>query len=69
MAPAGTPAEIVTRLTAEVTKLLHAPDVRDQLVGLGYIILAGSPQNFSAYLKAETEKWAGVIKAAGTRLD
>jgi len=69
MAPLGTPDEIIARLNTEVTKLLRSTEVRNQLDGLGYIILAGPPQALSSHLKAETEKWAVVIKAAGTRID
>ena len=69
MAPAGTPPEIVTRLNAEAAKALQAPDVREKLAGLGFEIQSSTPQEFTALLKSETEKWAKVIKASGARAE
>ena len=69
MAPAGTPPEIVTRLNAEAAKALQAPDVREKLAGLGFEIQSSTPQEFTALLKSETEKWAKVAKASGARAE
>ena len=69
MAPAGTPAEIVARLNAEAAKALQAADVRDKLAALGFEIQASTPQEFSALLRSETEKWARVVKASGARAE
>ena len=69
MAPAGTPPEIAARLNAEAHKALLAPDVREKLASLGFEIQASTPQEFSALLKAETDKWAKVLKASGARLE
>jgi tripartite-type tricarboxylate transporter receptor subunit TctC len=69
MAPAGTPPDIVGRLNAEAHKALQAPDVREKLAALGFEIQTGTPQEFSALLKNETEKWAKVAKASGARAE
>ncbi len=69
MAPAGTPREIVDRLHAETAKALQDPDLRQKLAGLGVEIQPGSPQEFTALLKVETEKWAKVVKASGARAE
>ena len=69
MAPAGTPPEIVTRLNAEAAKALQAPEVREKLAALGFEIQSSTPQEFTALLKSETEKWAKVIKASGARAE
>ncbi|MBI4189202.1 MAG: tripartite tricarboxylate transporter substrate binding protein, partial [Betaproteobacteria bacterium] len=69
MAPAATPREIIARLNAEVVKLAATPDYRQQLGKQGYEPLTSSPEQFSAYLKAEVEKWGKVIKALGMKRD
>jgi len=68
-APAGTPPEIVKRLNAEIVKVLNMPDVREKLSGLGAEIVADSPEEFSALVKAEVAKWADVVKKSGAKVD
>jgi tripartite-type tricarboxylate transporter receptor subunit TctC len=65
LAPAGTPRAVIDRLHQEVTSALRATDVRRHLAGEGAEVVASTPEQFRAYLKAETAKWAKVIKAAG----
>jgi len=43
------------------------PDVRERLIGLAYEIRGSTPEEFSALLKLETEKWAKVVKSAGIK--
>ncbi len=69
MAPAGTPADIVTRLNSEIVKVLQAPDVRDKLLPLAYDLQAMAPPAFASLLISETEKWAKVVTASGARAD
>jgi tripartite-type tricarboxylate transporter receptor subunit TctC len=64
-APAGTPREIIVRLNAEIVKALALPDVKKRLLDSGIIATSSSPENFAAYIRAETAKWAEVIKKAG----
>lgn len=65
LAPAGTPKEIVSRLNAEIVKIVRVPNVRERLAGLGAEPVGDSPEHFSAYIKTELVKWAKVAKAAG----
>jgi tripartite-type tricarboxylate transporter receptor subunit TctC len=65
LARAGTPLEIIARLHKEVTAILRTPEVRERLVMDGNEVVAGSPEEFSALIKAEIVKWAKVVKAAG----
>lgn len=67
LAPAGTPGEIITRLHKEAASILHSPAMRERLARDGAEPVGGSPEQFAAYLGAETGKWAKVAKAAGIR--
>lgn len=64
LVPAGTPKEIVKRLNTEIFKILHMPDVKDRFSNLGDEIVAGTPEQFTALIKAELEKHAKVVKDA-----
>jgi len=67
--PAGTPKDIVTRLNADVVKALAAPDVKKRLIEAGIVATSSSPEGFTAYVKAESTKWAKVIKDAGITVE
>ncbi len=62
--PAGTPAPIIARLDAEVAKVLDAPDVKERLNGKVDI----GPAAFAALIKSDHDKWAGVVKEAGIKV-
>jgi tripartite-type tricarboxylate transporter receptor subunit TctC len=68
-APAGTPADIVRRLNAEVLRTMQSPDTQSRLAGEGARFVPTTPQQFGAYVKAEIAKWAPVVKASGARAD
>lgn len=67
LAPAATPRDIITKLHAGVVRALQNPDVRQRLLNDGAEPVGSSPEEFAAYLRSETEKWAKVIKAAGIK--
>jgi tripartite-type tricarboxylate transporter receptor subunit TctC len=64
LVPAGTPKEIVDLLNREIVKVMALPDVKEKCATLGFDVVANSPQEFAAYIKADVEKWAKVIKDA-----
>jgi tripartite-type tricarboxylate transporter receptor subunit TctC len=66
-APKGTPPEIVARLHAELAKLLRAPEVKEQLAALGAEPIGDTPDQFAAFLKADTARWGKIIKEKGIR--
>jgi tripartite-type tricarboxylate transporter receptor subunit TctC len=68
-APAGTPPEIVAKLHAELTKALAKPEMRKQLSAQGAEPIGNSPQEFAAFIRAEIDKWAKVIRASGAKKD
>ena len=64
LAPAGTPKEIIDLLNKEIAKIMAMPDVKEKCAQLGFDAVADSPEQFSAYIKKEVEKWGRVIKDA-----
>ncbi len=69
LAPAATPAQIVTKLYSEVVKIINVPGFRENLVNQGATPVGNTPQEFSAYIKSEIIKWAKVVKAIGAQVD
>ena len=68
-ARAGTPQPILTRLHAEITKALALPDVREKLDGLGFEPCGNTPEQFTAQVKTDIERWGKVIRDAGIRAE
>jgi tripartite-type tricarboxylate transporter receptor subunit TctC len=68
-APAGVKSDVVDRLNAEVNKFLRAPDVVSQLNKVGLDAAPSSSAEFAKFIRQETERWAGVIKAANVSVD
>ena len=66
---AGTPPDIVRRLNTEMVKILTSPEVRQRITNSGVDVVAGSPEQFSAFLKSEVARWAKVIQDAGIKAD
>jgi tripartite-type tricarboxylate transporter receptor subunit TctC len=64
LAPAATPKQIIALLHGEIVKAVAMPDVQKRLDDLGFEIVAGTPDEFSARIKSETEKWGKVIRDA-----
>jgi tripartite-type tricarboxylate transporter receptor subunit TctC len=69
LAPAGTQPAVITRLNAEVGKVLAAPDVRERLLAQGAEPMPGTPAAFASFMQEEMAKWAPVVKQAGVKLD
>ncbi|BDB25563.1 tripartite tricarboxylate transporter substrate binding protein [Cupriavidus sp. P-10] len=69
LAPAGTPPEIVHRIQQEVAKALGAPAVRERLQAQGAEPVGNTPEQFAALIRAETTKWAKVVKDSGAKVD
>ncbi|HEX3503241.1 MAG TPA: tripartite tricarboxylate transporter substrate binding protein [Xanthobacteraceae bacterium] len=65
VAPEGTPKDIIATLHRAVIAALDDPDVRQELTTLGVDVGGDTPEEFSAYIKAEIPKWTAVIRASG----
>jgi len=69
VAPAGTPREIVARLSAETSKVLNAPDMRARLLAQGVEPVGSTPEQATAHLEAEMKRYAAAVKASGAKVD
>ncbi|RPI44624.1 MAG: tripartite tricarboxylate transporter substrate binding protein [Betaproteobacteria bacterium] len=65
--PAATPGELVRHIYADVQRALAVPEVRDKLTAMGSTVVGSPPEQFGAYMRAESEKWARVVKVAGIK--
>ncbi|MEY4652564.1 MAG: hypothetical protein RI884_1145 [Pseudomonadota bacterium] len=65
MAPAGTPADIIARLNREVNQALKAPDVLERFAAQGTEAVGGTPEQASAFMRQELDRWGPVVKKAG----
>jgi len=68
-APAGTPADLIDRYNDVVVKAVRSPDVRERMRGYELEPREMSAPEFQAFVKADTERWAPIIKASGARVD
>jgi tripartite-type tricarboxylate transporter receptor subunit TctC len=69
LAPAGTPKDIIDKLRIEIGKILTAPELKKELIKQGMETFSTTPEEFAALMKADTEKFANVIKTANIKLE
>ena len=69
MGPANMPKEIVARLLAEIRAAYASPAVQERYRNLDTEIDGGTPEQFQALVRAETPKWAAVVKRSGAKVD
>jgi tripartite-type tricarboxylate transporter receptor subunit TctC len=69
LGPAGTPAEVVTRLNAEVNESLKAPDLAASMAKVGFSPTGGSPQEFAALIAEQLRRWAAVVQSTGFQME
>lgn len=68
MAPKGTPQDVIKFLNASINKVINLPEVKEAWLKQGAIPLVKTPAEFDAYLRKDIEKWAGVVKASGAKV-
>jgi tripartite-type tricarboxylate transporter receptor subunit TctC len=69
MAPAGTPRTVIAWLNGEARKAFSASDVRERFIAQGMTLPLGTPEQFSAYVAAESKRWGDIIRKAGIKME
>jgi tripartite-type tricarboxylate transporter receptor subunit TctC len=69
VAPAKTAPDVVRELNSQTNKALANPAIAGKLNELGVVITPGTPEQFGAFIKSQTELWSGVVKSAGIKPD
>lgn len=69
LGPAGLPPELIARLQRDVSRIVNQPDNRERLINMGVDIIANSPDEFAAYLRAEIARYTKIIKDAGIKAE
>jgi len=67
--PAGTSKAIVNKIAADIKRMMAQPDTAKRVQELGFDIVASTPEEFTAQVKSEVEKWGKVIKASGLKAE
>jgi tripartite-type tricarboxylate transporter receptor subunit TctC len=69
LAPAGTPPEIVNRLSAEIAKIAKSPEMREKLVAMGAEPVGSTPDEFKAVIDRDIAKWKPLAQKVGIKID
>ena len=69
LTPAGLPKDIVTKLHADITRILKQADVQERFKGEGGDVVGNTPEEFAAFIQKEVPKWSKVVKDAGVKVD
>jgi tripartite-type tricarboxylate transporter receptor subunit TctC len=69
LVPAGTPKAVVMEISKQILRMMAQPDMKDRVVGLGFDIVASTPEQFAAQIKQEVPKWAEIVKGAGIKVE
>jgi tripartite-type tricarboxylate transporter receptor subunit TctC len=68
-APAGTPREVLNRLSAEIQKALQTPELKQRMVNIGLDAVSTTPDEMAAFMRREQERYGAIIKAANIRIE
>jgi tripartite-type tricarboxylate transporter receptor subunit TctC len=69
VAPVGTPKAIVARLNTELQQMAAGPSFKEKVNAIGSEPMSGTPEQFAAFIRSESAKWAEVIKKSGAKID
>jgi len=68
-APAKTPRDVVRKLNDAMVRALRAPEIRDRMTQIGFDVVAGTPEEFGAFMQAEVDRWTQVVQRGGIKPD
>ncbi len=68
-APAKTPRDVVAKLNDATVRALRSPEVSERMAQIGFDVVAGTPEEFGAFMKAEIERWTAVVERGGIKPD
>ena len=68
-APAKTPRDVVTKLNDATVRALRSADVRERMTQIGFDVVAGTPEEFGQFMKAEVDRWTRVVERGGIKPD
>jgi tripartite-type tricarboxylate transporter receptor subunit TctC len=63
------PREVAIKISSDVARVLKVPEMRDRFIAQGADPVGSTPDEFAAYMRAETAKWARLVKTSGARAD
>jgi tripartite-type tricarboxylate transporter receptor subunit TctC len=69
LAPAGTPKAVVDKVSEELARIVRSQDFSQRIIGLGGRPRTSTAAEFKSFVRSEVERWAGVIKSSGARLE
>jgi tripartite-type tricarboxylate transporter receptor subunit TctC len=69
LVPSGTPQPIITKLNRELVRIVTTTDVNEQILRVGADVVASTPAQFAAVIRADLKRYADLIKAQGIRAD
>jgi tripartite-type tricarboxylate transporter receptor subunit TctC len=67
--PANTPPAVMAKLSAELTRIIRSPEVRERLVSQGAEVYTMNPTEFATFFERERKNWAAVVQKAGVKID
>ena len=68
-APAGTPKDVIQKLNEATAKAMNLPEMKQRLQAQGFVVVAGTPQQFSEFVQAEIAKWSKAAQVSGAQVD
>jgi tripartite-type tricarboxylate transporter receptor subunit TctC len=68
-APAKTPAAVIARLNDAMVKTMKSPEVRERMNQIGFDVVAGTPEEFGKFMKAEVDRWTTVVNKGGIKAE
>ena len=69
LVPAATTRETVAILNTEIARIVQSAEMKDRLAAMGATPGGRAPEQFAAYIRSETDKWAKVVRAAGLKAE